>query len=285
MATEQAYLDLNGLGTFWDCIKESLLDLYYPVGSYYETSDTSFDPNAEWGGTWILEAAGQVHVSAGTGYSVNGAISNVSDGGATTYTVPTTKLNDANIAHGHGFTQPTIPNHKHSFTQPTIPNHKHSFTQPTIPNHKHSFTQPTVKGGGHQHGFNQHDNAGSGAAYVVATSSSQVKFKTHYVDSDGGHTHTVSGGAVGNPSSLPDCTGGAVGNPSSLPACTGGAVGNPSSLPDCTGGAVSNLSGASSTRTAHGHGDVSTMQPYIIVNRWHRVQTPVIEPVVIPEED
>ena len=34
---------------------------------------------------------------------------------------------------------------------------------------------------------------------------------------------------------------------------------------DCTGGAVSNLSGVDSTRTAH-----NNMQPYIVVNRWHR---------------
>ena len=26
-----------------------LLNLFYPVGSYYETSDTNFDPNTKWG--------------------------------------------------------------------------------------------------------------------------------------------------------------------------------------------------------------------------------------------
>lgn len=31
---------------------KSQLDYYYPVGSYYETSDASFDPNTAWGGTW-----------------------------------------------------------------------------------------------------------------------------------------------------------------------------------------------------------------------------------------
>ena len=30
--------------------KSDLLDFFYPVGSYYETSNTSFDPNEEWGG-------------------------------------------------------------------------------------------------------------------------------------------------------------------------------------------------------------------------------------------
>lgn len=33
----------------------ALLDLFYPVGSYYVTSDASFNPNESWGGTWNLD--------------------------------------------------------------------------------------------------------------------------------------------------------------------------------------------------------------------------------------
>lgn len=44
--------------------------IYYPVGSYYETSDTSFNPNTSWGGTWTLETEGLVHIGAGSTYSV-----------------------------------------------------------------------------------------------------------------------------------------------------------------------------------------------------------------------
>lgn len=29
-----------------------LLDVFYPIGSFYETTNSSFDPNTEWGGTW-----------------------------------------------------------------------------------------------------------------------------------------------------------------------------------------------------------------------------------------
>lgn len=36
-------------------IKSALLDMVYPVGSYYETSDTAYDPNATWGGAWTSE--------------------------------------------------------------------------------------------------------------------------------------------------------------------------------------------------------------------------------------
>lgn len=85
-------------GTF-----KSIFDIFYPVGSYYETSlasaipsgnstpnDTDlanlgvtwFNPQYAWGGTWELELAGQVHVSSGTGYAVSGAETNTSDGGS-----------------------------------------------------------------------------------------------------------------------------------------------------------------------------------------------------------
>lgn len=72
-------------------------DLFYPVGSYYETSDTSFNPNTAWGGTWVKEIAGQVHVSAGTGYSVSGANTNTSDGGEKTHTLTVNEM----PAHNH----------------------------------------------------------------------------------------------------------------------------------------------------------------------------------------
>lgn len=81
-----------------------LIDMFYPVGSYYETSDTTFDPNITWGGTtWVLETAGQVHVSgaaSGT-YVVNNADDNngvgASDGGEAL----------------HNITEDEMPRHRH----------------------------------------------------------------------------------------------------------------------------------------------------------------------------
>lgn len=63
-------------------VMRALFDFVYPVGSYYETSDTTFDPNVTWGGTWALETEGQVHISAGANYSVAGALTNTTDGGS-----------------------------------------------------------------------------------------------------------------------------------------------------------------------------------------------------------
>jgi hypothetical protein len=43
----------------------SPVDFFYPIGSYYETSDANFNPNTAWGGTWVLESGGRVHISSG----------------------------------------------------------------------------------------------------------------------------------------------------------------------------------------------------------------------------
>lgn len=81
--------DLTNDSGFLD--KSDILDIFYPIGSYYETSDTTFDPERAWGGTWVLEDEGQVHVSAGIGaqatYQVNGALTDSTDGGEATHTL------------------------------------------------------------------------------------------------------------------------------------------------------------------------------------------------------
>lgn len=54
---------------------KSQLDYYYPVGSYYETSDASFIPNTAWGGTWASEQIMDDEIIATTKYSgTNGII-------------------------------------------------------------------------------------------------------------------------------------------------------------------------------------------------------------------
>ena len=43
---------------------EYQINNFYPVGSYYETSDVTFDPNTVWGGTWELREGRQVLTSS-----------------------------------------------------------------------------------------------------------------------------------------------------------------------------------------------------------------------------
>lgn len=72
-----------------------LFDMLNPVGSYYETSDVTFNPNTMWPGTWILEVGGQVHVSAGNDYVIGNT------GGEATHTLSISEM----------------PNHEHVFTR------------------------------------------------------------------------------------------------------------------------------------------------------------------------
>ena len=199
--------NINGTG---------LIDIFYPVGSYYETSDANFNPNTAWGGTWSLEAGGLVHIGADSNYTIGDTGGN----------------KDA-----------IIPYHNHSLTNPTV----------TVPKHTHGFTQPKVTGGAvndgitggsHDHKIRTHSNSGSGSAYPFAVTSAASKYvdngdritsttHTHNLPS---HTHSVSGGAVEEKAAF-DAT------------VSGGSVGY--------AGTSGNLTDAN-------------MQPYIVVNRWHR---------------
>ena len=53
------------------------IDLYYPVGTYYETSNADFNPNIKWGGTWEKEEDGTVLSSKST---VSGSLLNAEIG-------------------------------------------------------------------------------------------------------------------------------------------------------------------------------------------------------------
>lgn len=157
--------------------------IVYPVGSYYETTDASFDPNVAWGGTWSLETAGRVHVSAGTGYAIGAT------GGATTATTG-----------------------------------NHTLTASEIPAHTHNSRALTG-------GINLRQYGVTGGASGIVSSSD--------VTWSGSHS-TLDTSTASNP----------VYHSITITA---------THTHDSVGGGGS-----------HNHGSVSTMQPYIVVNRWHR---------------
>ena len=79
----------------------AILDMFYPVGSYYETSDTDFDPEEEWGGEWSLESGGKFHLSAGGSYTAG------STGGSANAIIPNHRhsvsiTSGSGTSHSHG---------------------------------------------------------------------------------------------------------------------------------------------------------------------------------------
>ncbi|MCQ2563865.1 MAG: hypothetical protein MJ128_05205 [Mogibacterium sp.] len=166
-------------------VMRALFDFVYPVGSYYETSDTSFNPNVTWGGTWQLETEGLVHISAGTNYPVSGAPTDTKDGGDTT-----------SATGNHTLTTSEIPAHTHG---------QRSLTGNWYCVNLNSVTADGIMS----------KAAYSSSAYTGFSSNNRAGSK---VTINATHTHDSVGG----------------------------------------GG-------------AHNHGNVSTMQPFIVVNRWHRI--------------
>ncbi len=127
-------VELIGNKTF---IQLGLLDFFYPVGSYYETSDTSFDPNVTWGGTWELETEGQVHVSSGNNYSIVGAVTNTSDGGESEHL----------LTHEES----GVPSHNHSQNS-----HVHSIAYPCFAGDSgklHYETGGSIGGSGNKYAY------------------------------------------------------------------------------------------------------------------------------------
>ena len=207
------YCYMNAHFADFSGIMRNIFNIFYPKGSYYEThlpyqipsgnlsptaSDletlgiTWFDPNYAWGGTWVLETAGQVHVSAGTGYSVAGALTNTSDGGEKT-----------SATGSHKLTTDEIPAHTHG---------KETLTGSFRIRKWGASGGSTVSSGTGIVSIT--DSSGTGNT-VESTSGTSTNY--HLVSIDASHTHNSVGGSG-----------------------------------------------------THSHGSVSTMQPYIVVNRWHR---------------
>ena len=65
----------------------AMLDYFYPVGSYYETSNVDFDPNTDWGGTWEKVDDGlflqSTQTASKVGTNVAAGLPNITGGGNT----------------------------------------------------------------------------------------------------------------------------------------------------------------------------------------------------------
>ena len=98
----------------------SLIDFFYPIGSYYETSNTSFDPNVSWGGTWVEDSAGRFTIA-------KAAAGEIQQNSSTFYGT----LSDAELNPTTGRVFPvgeTQGEYVHKLELTEAPAHRHSLT-------------------------------------------------------------------------------------------------------------------------------------------------------------
>ena len=216
------YLDKNGLSEFWSAIKDyfdfsGLLDTFYPVGCYFETSDSTFDPNVSWGGTWVLENSGLFHRS---GSSVTGADADdgkgEKDGGESEVTLT--------------YNQTGMKNHSHSYSKPPSSTDGFTLKATHIPAHTHGSESITG-----WFGIRRFISNSYGTVYAVggkmsksasssATSATPVasngstSIYGDVITMDATHTHTSVGGGNEHKHAITNTTGTTTGNPSNANA-------------------------------------------------------------------
>ena len=203
--------------------QQLLVDLFYPVGTYYETSIESFDPNISWGGTWVLDTKGQTLVSksdSGIFSVLNGNV------GSETKKLTVSNLPSHNHtigAHSHG-----LNNHIHTYAKPNSSTGNSSgntgsttLTLNQIPSHSHkisNYAWAAMTKRQQSHDVNQYVSPG-GWTYdqmpVDTQASGGGQGHTHSLNN---HSHSISttstnsGGASGSTANSSQFNSGSVGS-------------------------------------------------------------------------
>ena len=163
-------------------ILAAIIDLIYPIGCYFETSNPTFDPNLEFGGTWVEETPGMVHISAGTGY-------------------PFGHANDNNGVGAQDGGSPYIQEHSHTFNGGALPTHTHGMSHTHVPNSTtYKYFMVTSSSG-----ITDDTSAAlSDGNYKFPRISSNYAFTSHSttgtssITSTGNNTSATTSGTVGN---------------------------------------------------------------------------------------
>lgn len=257
---------------------QSIFDIFYPVGSYYETSDDTFDPNVAWGGTWYKETEGQVHVSSGRTYTVTGA-------DETHLINPETVVGTSD----GGSTDAIIPYHNHSFTDPVIESSGGSTSGQSSGSTGAASATTTSKASGSTGASSgstgagtSHSHAGASSHAYVMTSNTSVANTTVTSNTSGNRRVYGLSASTGNPFTCTTNTGGESSHTHSLNAHTHSLNEHTHTLvhthslnnhTHSTPNHTHTYSSGGSVGYAGTSGNVTdaNMQPYIVVNRWHRV--------------
>ena len=239
-------------------LKENFLNLVYPIGSIYWSSNNT-NPASLFGGTWI-QIKDKFILAAGDSYT-NGAT-----GGAATVTLSVSNM----PSHNHTFTPVgNVSSHSHGMAS-----HTHSFTPSgNVSSHSHTLNSGNTSVSGtkttagfrslyHKHldicggwkiGYEASNSTGNDDAFYAVTTKSSEKY-SGYVQTDEVH---VTGYLYGSTdSSKPLFTG------------TSGITGAASGYTDSS---TPTFTGTSGTTSSNGSGtSFSIMPPYIVKYCWER---------------
>ena len=179
---------------------KQLIDIIYPVGTYYETTDATFNPNTAWVGTeWQRITDGRVLIAGGDEYTVG-----------TNYGEKT-----------HKITTSEMPAHNHSASSASNGAHGHSASTGSAGNHSHTRGSMNITG---TFGGAIDTNDWSGAFYKISqiarmndadgyhmktgfdasrswsgsTSTAGAHTHTVTVNNNGAHSHTITVGNSGS---------------------------------------------------------------------------------------
>ena len=170
---------MTGAVTVTERSIKQLIDIIYPVGTYYETTNVNFNPNTAWAGTtWTKITDGRVLIAGGGDYTVG-----------TNYGEKT-----------HKITVAEMPSHNHSAS--TANNGAHTHKPGTM---EITGTVCGVNAGGAAGAFSR-DHVRSGYMHIDSASQNDIaywdftasKSWTGETASAGNHNHTVTVGNTGS---------------------------------------------------------------------------------------
>lgn len=166
---------------------DTILNFFYPVGSFYFSTDKDFDPNNEWGGTWENITGAFLFADSIDSEEIG------------------TKVGDLNSSfsveiENHTLDSSNLPEHQHSINNLTGQTESSggasvSGSVSVSGQHSHDFSGTAQSGGSHTHsGYGRRIEAPVTGQRVVATSAPNEEENLAYVaKSSGAHTHTVTG--------------------------------------------------------------------------------------------
>lgn len=188
---------MTGAVTITERSVKQLIDIIYPVGSYYETTNANFNPNTAWSGTtWTRISDGRALIAGGgsSGYTVGSTY------GEKTHTITTAEM----------------PQHKHTVTAGTVADHTHGpgtykitgkitctdDNEPLTFADGFSSTGALSMGGHQGSGGGVTVSEGGGCYNSISLSADKDHGWSGATAANGGHTHTMTVGNTGSSTAM-----------------------------------------------------------------------------------